>query len=336
MQEYPFSFLFSIPHFSVGCISGLYYILSFMIQQDTVFPSLHHFSLVSTRNDKEKRVVFLDMGPEKSTLYCRLPDGFDILYKEQAREVVCPYSNEHACLSLFSAIEKETSQRYPRLAKLFHILIKELPQDCLFCLHRKKSIQQILDLFPNKNISYRAIELFLRSPIKKDANVVKILETHVSAIDIIFHQIRYPELQDDFLQMLYDTIQELILNCDIHNEEEREHAARQFKMSILNKIDQLSLYVHVRKIDFTRWFLSLVYFQSLQQDISSNNTLALSLIKKAMFLLQLYFNTEHEHPLDETTQFLLQDASGHRSLIQIPSHTLNRIHPLFRGEYIKV
>jgi hypothetical protein len=338
---FPVSFLFSLPEYQLCCVRGMEYMFSYMVQQKMIFPSVDYFSLVPTPH--LHHAVFLRVSDQaQKYLYCDLPRGFHIQGVRPIPDTSCPHADHHHLHALFSDLGRHCTPRYPHLATLFDILVQEQgshSQDsCSFCKHRAQTIQDLIQSLskPYPFMTLSSIEMFYRFPVRPGTNVEQILKPHVTAIHYLFSQIRNPHLREKLVEGIYEAFQELEEEVEIAVERNDDHqmtvCAQRFKNRVLETIDQCCPFVQVRKIDFKRWLLTLVYFASLQEKRVLDNTASLRLVKKALLLLHLYFHTRVPLPPD-TIFYREENQSSHR--IHMCVERLNTIHPAFRGEYLQ-
>ena len=341
---FPVSFLFSLPDYQLCCVRTLHYLFSYMVQQHLVFPSLDYFSLVPSPHLHEG--VFLQTENNNKYMYCDLPRGFHIRCGKQIPDTACPHADHHHLHALLTELVEECTTRYASLAKLFRLLVQEkgcMPlQTCLFCIHRKETVDALMKslMKPYPYLTRSSIEMFYRFPVRKGVDVEKILQPHITSVHLLFSQIRNPSLRENLLEGIYDAFQELQDEVEIavenNDDDQMTHCAKRFKNRVLDTIDQCCPLVQVRKVDFKRWLLTLVYFSSLQDTTPLDNEDTLKLVKKAMLLMHLYFHTRVVLP--KNALFYVEndgpDADAHARQVNVSVDALNKVHPALRGEYL--
>jgi hypothetical protein len=182
--------------------------------------------------------------------------------------------------------------------------------------------------------------MFYRFPVRKGVDVEKILQPHITSVHLLFSQIRNPNLRENLLEGIYEAFQELQDEVEIavenNDDDQMTHCAKRFKNRVLDTIDRCCPLVQVRKVDFKRWLLTLVYFSSLQDTTPLDNEDTLKLVKKAMLLLHLYFHTPVVLP--KNALFYVEndgpDADAHARQVNVSVDFLNKVHPALRGEYL--
>ena len=339
------SFLFSVPDAQKCCVHSLQYIFSYMLQQKKVFPSLDAFQLVPSRHVEEQGVfVRLD---ESTWNYCHLPRGFHIQCTTSSNtffDSSCPCADHHALYDFLTELSPLCQLRHPKLARLFKILGKEKGSqsmaNCAFCRHQSNSVDALLKAFqPHFPFLTRStLTLFYRFPVREDADLQTLLKPHVTSMHYLFSQIRNPSIREQLVQEIYEAFLELedeVETAVQDNDDEKMSAStKRFKSLIMDAIDRCCPFVQVRKIEFQRWLLTLVYFVSLQHTVPVDNQDALRLVKKTILLLHLYFHTPVV--LTEKSVFYLQDVDESLRKISLDSDHFNKIHPAMRGDYIQV
>lgn len=337
---YPVSFLFALPDYQVSCVHALEYVFSYMLQQSLVFPSLDYFSLVKSPHISHEG-VFLRADDDDKFMYCDLPYGFHIQCVRQLDDCSCPHADHHALHSLMTELSVLCAPRYPFLGRLFEVLVGEegsTPVDsCAFCFHRTQSVDLLLRTLtkPYPFLTRSSIERFYRYPARKGTDVGLLLQPHIVSVHYLFSQMRNPSLREKLVGGIYDAF----VDCEgaveeavEENDDDKMNACtKRFKNRILDIIDQCCPFVNVRKIDFKRWLLTLVYFDSIQQKVPLDNGDALRLVKKSLLLLHLYFHTPVT--LTKDAVLYLEDKNASRC-IHVDVEPLNKVHPAFRGEYI--
>lgn len=332
-------FLFSLPDYQKCCVHSMQYIFSYMLQQKMVFPSLDYFQLVHSPHPHEG--VFLRIDP-KTWTYCTFPHGFHIQCIKEIPETSCPHADHHALWDLFHELSRVAQPRYPALARLWQTLSTEngavSVQQCSFCTQRSDAVDGLLKSFQKEYpfLTRSSIDVFYRFPVRGGVSQ-EILKPHVASMHALFSQIRNPSIREQLVQGIYDAlcrVQDKVEEAVQRNDDETMRSlTRQFKSLVLDTIDCYCPFVHVRKIEFQRWLLTLVYFMSIQKQEPLENEAPLRLIKKTILLLHLYFHTPS--PLDSESVFHVQEETDSYR-ISLDWESLNRIHPAMRGECLRV
>lgn len=309
-----------------------------MTQHRLVFPSLDYFRLVPSSHTHEG--VFL-RAEDGKFMYCDLPRGFRIQCTRELPDTACPYADHHSFHTLLIELGQTCAFRYPSLGRLFELLVREEgsrpPDQCSFCLSRKGSVDALLTKTskPFPFLTRSSIEIFYRFPVRQGIKVDDILNPHFVSLHYLLSQMRNPSLREKLVTGIYkafvDTHNDVEEAVEQNDDDKMNACTKRFKNGVLDVIDQWCPFVNVRKIDFKRWLLTLVYFDSIQQKVPLDNGDALRLVKKTLLLLHLYFHTPL--PLTKDTILSMEDDSSSRR-VHMGVEFLNKIHPAFRGEYM--
>jgi len=314
-----------------------------MLQQKMVFPSVDYFRLVESPYDHEG--VFLRIEDDDAWTYCDLPSGFHIQCVRVLPDNPCPHADDHALYDMLHELSQLSRSRHASLARLFETLSTEegarSVHRCGFCRRRAESVDSVVKLFekPYPFLTRSTIDLFYRYPVRDPASLENLLKPHVASMHYLFSQIRNPAIRETLVEGVYDAVLQLEDEVEDavqrHDDDTMRAATKRFKSMILDTIDRCCPFVNVRKIEFQRWLLTLVYFGSLQQPEPLHHHAALRLVKKTILLLHLYFHTPT--PLTPDSVLYLEKGDDTPALrIATDWESLNRIHPAMRGECLRV
>lgn len=321
----------------------LHFLLTLLLQKKTIYP-LEMFRLIPV--DTLSRAFFVQVNAKSGEyLYCEGIPGFSLILEPAlSKTSTCPFAREHEVFSLYETLCQHLHYRHPPLSNLFSVISEEILSEsrCTFCTSRKRLIQHLFEPF-EKTYPYttaECIEPFLRYPFSSKVDTSTLLSVHLHSLNALFSQLRNPQTRKDILAVISDTLHEMedVVQqaVDKNDDTGLDRITQFFKIQLQQFLDERCPFVRTKTIDFKRWLLSLVLFIQLQSPVSTpslRENYDQKMLKKTILLLHLFFH--YDRSLTSQDRFFLLDEKGNAQSFSLDYQRLDRIHPLYRGEYIQ-